>query len=306
MALNSKLNAAKSVKNDEFYTQYSDVVKELGHYKAHFRDKVVYCNCDAPHSAFVRYFDVHFTILGLKALISSSIDGVVTYRKRGGSARSYQLPAGGDFGNKECIAMLKQCDIVVTNPPFSLFRRFLALLMACKKDFLLLGSLQGLTYKEVWPLVFNGDVGLGVNINDIKYFESPNNAAAVMHDGKPMVRFSHGTIVWYTTLRHGVAPQPLPLVKKFSEGHYPLYDGFEIRECSKLSDIPYDYNEPIGVPMTYMLRHNSDVFDLLGRDLVPYGVQNFKVNGTNIYKRVVVRLKPHRERLLAKYGPAPF
>ena len=205
---NTNLHAARKVKNDEFYTKLIDVENELRHYKAHFKDKVVYCNCDDPAwSSFYKYFTLNFKHLGLKKVItthySKDISSYPAYMEECilGSDGNIQvtrttLKEDGDFRSSECIALLHQADIVCTNPPFSLFREYIGLLTKTKKSFLVIGSQNAITYKEIFPLIMNNDMWLG--ISKPKVFLAPQDEEK-----------KFGNICWYTNLMHGNRQQKI-------------------------------------------------------------------------------------------------
>lgn len=261
MSKNSNLGKAKEAKNDEFYTQLSDVSSELLYYKDHFKDKIVFCNCDDPTwSAFWRYFHLNFKVLGLKKLIATYYDKQnPTYKieYEGGDDNNIEvgtitrLEGNGDFRNKECLDLLDESDIVVTNPPFSLAREYIACLMNHKKEFLIIGDMNWITYKEVFPLLKDNLVWLG-NC-DVKEFLQPDGSIK-----------KFGNKLWFTNLDHKKRHEKLMLWKNYNSDEYPTYDNYNAIEVSKIDHIPCDYDGLMGVPITYLKKHNPDQFEILG------------------------------------------
>lgn len=290
MGNNTNLNRAKSVKNDEFYTCYDEVEKEVAFYTDHFKNKVVYCNCDDPmHSQIFKFFCDKFDELGLKEVIATG------YRINGGQAifasyiggsnfESKPLFGDGDFRSTEAKNLLKHADIVVTNPPFSLFREFISLLMDYEKKFLIIGNTNAVTYKEVFPLLKEGKMWLGVDCGKGKiYFDTPSNGTLQI------------TSYWYTNLMHKKRSEKLPLSRKYNPKDYPKYDNYEAIEVSKVADIPYDYAGIMGVPVTFMDKYNPDQFEILGNSKYPYGPDFYNdigvINGKNLFCRILIRNK---------------
>lgn len=261
MAANANLHKAKDAKNDEFYTQLTDVSKELMHYKQHFKDKIVLCNCDDPTwSAFWKYFHLNFSALGLKKLISTHYDKTEpTYKMEytGGDDNDIEigvktpLQGNGDFRNQECLDLLDECDIVVTNPPFSLFREYVAVLMEYEKKFLIIGSQNAITYKEFFPLLRDDKVWIGCN--GVKEFLQPDGSIK-----------KFGNICWYTNLDIKKRHEKLILWKNYTSEEFPYFDNYEGINVNKVTDIPCDYDGIMGVPITYLDRHNPEQFEILG------------------------------------------
>ena len=257
----ANLNRAKNTKNDEFYTQLADVSKELMHYEEHFKDKIVLCNCDDPEwSAFWEYFHLNFSALGLKKLISTHYDGnEPTYRMEytGGDDNNIDvgvktpLEGNGDFRSQECLDILDEADIVVTNPPFSLFREYVSVLMEHNKKFLIIGNKNAITYKDFFPLLKNGDVGIG--------WKGPSEF--LQPDGS-IKKF--GNIGWLTNLGVAKCNEKLLLRKKYDPEEYPSYDNYDAINVNKLSDIPVDYDGVMGVPISIMDKYNPDQFEIIG------------------------------------------
>ena len=300
MSTNNNLQKAKNTKNDEFYTQLTDIDKELAHYKEHFRDKIVYCNCDDPtKSAFWKYFHQNFAELQLKKLISTHYNREMsTYKMEytGGDDNNIetgiktQLKGNGDFSSQECLDILDECDIVVTNPPFSLFKNYVPILIAHKKKFLIIGNKNAITYKDFFPLLKDNKVWIGYN--NVKSF--------IQLDGS-IKKF--GNIGWYTNLEIEKRHEKLILNKKYTPKEYSNYDNYLAINVNKVIDIPYDYNGVIGVPITFLDKYNPDDFEILGADEAEgKGLSNglyiqgskYKqcyANGKRIYKRIFIRKK---------------
>ena len=250
---NENLHRAKEAKNDEFYTQLSDVAEELRHYKEHFKGKVVFCNCDDPtSSAFWKYFHLNFAELGLRKLISTHYDREKTTYKMEYTGRDDNdikagvktlLEGNGDFRNKECLNLLDECDIVVTNPPFSLFREYIAVLMEHEKKFLIIGNRNALTYKEIFPLIRDDKLWLGNGFrNGNAYFRIPENAdtsgyaKGVYDDTTKLVKFRN--CVWFTNMDLAKRHEKLVLWKKYTPKDYPKYDNYLAWNVNKVSEIP--------------------------------------------------------------------
>lgn len=261
---NANLHKAKDAKNDEFYTQLTDVAKELMHYKAHFKDKIVLCNCDDPTwSAFWKYFHLNFAELGLKKLISTHYDREeATYKMEytGGDDNNIEvgvktpLEGNGDFRNKECLDLLDECDIVVTNPPFSLFREYVAVLMEHKKKFLIIGNRNAITTKELFPMIQQNKIWLGNGFaNGNAYFAIPKDAdtsryaKGVYDETTGLVKFRN--CVWYTNLDFAKRHEKVILWQNYSKELFPKYDEFDAINVDKIANIPVDYDGIMGVPI---------------------------------------------------------
>lgn len=336
----SSLGSAKAAKNDEFYTQLSDIEKELKHYRKHFKDKVVYLNCDDPReSEFFHYFSYNFEKLGLKKLIaacykSQDIDLFSTgdteravYLEYEGDKDGDRIPgrdeievkefAGdGDFRSPESIELLKQADIVVTNPPFSLFREFLAQLMEFEKKFLIIGNMNALKYKEVWPYIQQNRLWLGVTRTGTgqMWFRVSDDFPA--KSGQKVGDDGHryqtiGNSAWFTNLDHSKRHEEIILYKQFSADAYPRYANFDAIEVSKVVDIPLDYDGVMGVPITFLGKYNPEQFEILGTSLelaepmssvaakgtYPQGGPNFYLsNGDGTFRRTYERLAIRKKK----------
>ncbi len=293
---NNNLNAAKTAKKDEFYTQMTDIERELQHYWPHFRDKVVLCNCDDPYeSNFFKYFALRFNQLGLKKLICTCYNGSpvqgnelmidfgdfadepkkVAYKVEITEVRDMNGDGAvdlsdvrillqndknvlstlktGDFRDPECIELLKQADIVVTNPPFSLFREYVAQLIEYGKKFLIIGSLNAINYREVFPHIKNNNIWLGIN-NGAKSYNRPDGTIQKM-----------GNTGWFTNLLHKHRNEEIDLVCRYSPEEYPTYDNYDAIEVNKVTDIPYDFDGVMGVPMTFLDKYCPEQFDIIWR-----------------------------------------
>lgn len=286
MAKNSNLHTAKKAKNDEFYTQLTDIEKEMRFYKEQFKDKVVYCNCDdARDSNFFKYFANNFEHLGLKKLITTGYKedwhGVVlVYEGDKNGNRKVdddevtvtELKGNGDFRSEECIEFLKEADIVVTNPPFSLFREYVKQLMEYEKKFIIFGNMNAITYKEIFPYIKNDLLWIGASIHsgDRAFYvpdDYPLEAAGCGIDanGKRFIRVKG--VRWFTNMLHeGI--KPLDLYKHYNSNEYPKYDNYDAIEVSKVADIPMDYDGVMGVPITFLDKYCPSQFEII--DINPH------------------------------------
>lgn len=307
---NNTLNRAKAAKADEFYTQLTDIEKEMRHYRKHFAGKTVFCNCDDPfESNFFKYFVLNFNKLGLKKLICTCYAGspiagkemslfgednqpkttpykaVVTtvYDKTGdggidmedikelfksGENQLTELKGNGDFASEECLALMNESDIVVTNPPFSLFRKYVDTLITQGKKFIIIGSLSAVTYKEIFPLLKENKIWLGMGFQKgDAYFRIPSENAKEFAQGvynaeTGLVHFRNCT--WYTNLDLKRRHEELILIKRYSADIYNHYDNYDAIDVESLADIPCDYNGVMGVPLTIMQSHNPEQFEIIG------------------------------------------
>jgi hypothetical protein len=310
MSKNKNLNKAKDAKKDEFYTHLSDVANELKHYKNHLIGKTVLCNCDNPAwSAFWEYFHLYFSELGLKKLVSTHyVQDGNTYKLEytGGNDNDIQagvktdLIGNGDFRSKECIKILDESDIVVTNPPFSLFREYIALLMAHNKKFIIIGNVNAITCKEILPLIRDNDLWFGASIHsgDRKFYvpdDYPLKAAGCGIDGNGRKWIRVKGVRWFTNLDYAERHNDLILYKSYTPEEYPKYDNYDAINVNKTSDIPYDYDGIMGVPITFLDKYNPDQFEILGDSRFHDG-QSFSddiniINGKKLYRRLLIRKK---------------
>jgi len=266
---NNNLKKAKSLKKDEFYTQISDIEKELGHYKEHFKGKVVFLNCDDPlESNFYFYFSQNFEFLGLKKLISTHFETekpsykleIIADLNEDGKINKLdtvktQLKQNGDFRSTECIELLKVADIVVTNPPFSLFREYISQLIKYDKKFLILGNINTISYKESFELLKENKIWLGYNT--VRFFNTPNGDL-----------FETARTFWYTNLDIKKRHENLILYKTYKEVDYPKYENFNAINIDATKDIPMDYKGAMGVPITFMDKYNPDQFEIIALGIV--------------------------------------
>ena len=312
---NTNLHKAKNNKKDEFYTQLSDIENELRHYKDHFRDKVVYCNCDDPRvSNFFHYFSYNFEHLGLNKLIatcyknqdadlfSTNESEQAVYLEYTGDKNGNSVPdaneiggqplqGDGDFRSPESIELLKQADIVVTNPPFSLFREYVAQLIEYDKKFIIVGHQNAITYKDIFKLIKDNKLWLGYGFKGGAghFINTQYEDYASAGDHKEgMIRVSG--VHWFTNLDIDKRHEDLLLHKKYNSEEYPKYDNYDAINVDKTKDIPVDYAGHIGVPVTFLDKYNPDQFEIVkfrkgddDRDLV--------INGKSPYFRIIIKNK---------------
>ena len=267
---NANLRKASRNKKDEFYTQLSDIEDELQHYQHHFKDKIIFMNADDPaESNFWRYFYLNFNNFGLKKIISTHYDPEEpTYKMEynGTSEPTItNLEQNGDFRSPEVIELLKESDIVVTNPPFSLFREYIAQLIKYNKDFVIMGNNNAITYKDIFPLIKKEKIWLGHNANKTMEFRIPDDYKTwdrVDDDGNKYCKVP--AISWFTSLEIPRLYDKLILFKEYNEEDYPTYDNYDAINIDRVANIPVDYKGYMGVPITYLTKHNPDQFELLG------------------------------------------
>ncbi|MCZ2249316.1 MAG: adenine-specific methyltransferase EcoRI family protein [Bacteroidia bacterium] len=317
-AQNRNLHKAKDNKKDEFYTQLSDIERELKYYKHHFKDKVVYCNCDDPRvSNFFHFFSYNFEKLGLKKLIttcyksqtmdlfSQNDSEQAIYLEYTGDKNGNFVPdpneigikylkGDGDFRSKESISLLTQADIIVTNPPFSLFREYVAQLIEHDKKFIIVGHQNAISYKEIFKLIkenkmwlgygFKGGAGHFIN----KHYE--DYATAGDHQ-EGMIRVSG--VHWFTNLDINKRHEDLILYKNYTPDEYPTYENFNAINVNKTKDIPVDYNGFMGVPITFLDKYNPDQFEIIGLGIsnsgIEIGVQPYKEEHRKYRKEIQKR-----------------
>lgn len=281
---NTALGLAKADKNDEFYTLLEDIETEMVYYRDQFQGKTIFLNCDDPEeSNFWKYFSLNFDFLGLKGLISTHY----VYENEEGPAYMlrYDAQAGtnnekvtkkllsgdGDFRSKECLELLEEADIVITNPPFSLWREYLATLVEYEKQFIILGNLNAVTYQDVFPLIKNNKLWWGVSRNGSgsMWFRVPKDApdkTGQKIDEKGNRYQTIGTTCWYTNMEHKQRHEELILTKFYesNEKDYPYYDNYNAIEVSRVVNIPMDYEGAMGVPITFLGKYNPDQFEIIG------------------------------------------
>lgn len=341
---NKVMNEAKRAKNDEFYTELADIELELKNYREHFKNKIIFCNCDDSfESNFFKYFAMNFNFLGLKKLIATGYaaspisytqlsfleeDKIKPDRER----RAYKieiseikdyngdgavdlsdveyllknkentfslLKGNGDFRSEECIELLKQADIVVTNPPFSLFREYIAQLVEYKKQFIVIGNVNAITYKEIFKLIKENAIWLGQSIHSgDREFRVPDyyplQAAGyrIGNNGEKYIRVKG--VRWFTNLDYLQRHEDLTLYKKYNPEEYPVYDNYDGIEVSKTAEIPYDYDGFMGVPITFFDKFNPEQFEIIrfrkGND-----DKDLRINGKCPYFRVIIKRRKRDE-----------
>lgn len=319
---NRDLHTAKLQKKDEFYTQLADIENELKHYKDQFRGKVVFCNCDDPkESNFVKYFSMNFEHFGLKKLIATHYKeaNLLTQEKPYkleyiGDKNGNRMPdpsefmtemiSDGNFRSQECIEILKKTDIVVTNPPFSLFREYIAQLMEYNKKFLIISNINAITYKECFKLIKDNKMWLGASIHSgDREFRVPDdyplNAAGYRVDdfGNKYIRVKG--VRWLTNMDYEERHENLVLYKRYTPEEYPKYDNYNAINVNKTSDIPYGYDGMMGVPVTFLDKYNPGQFEIIGidryvEDNPNYG-KRFTINNKELYARILIKRKKKNE-----------
>lgn len=285
-ANNTSMASSKINQDDEFYTQIEDIENELIHYKESFKNKVVFCNCDDPsESNFWKYFSQHFRHFGLKKLISTH------YKKEGQSYKQEittmgELPiktpliGNGDFRSEECIDILKEVDIVVTNPPFSLFREYIAQMVEYNKHFLIMGNMNAISYKNTFKLIKENKAWIGATPFRQMKFKKPDGTYQAL-----------GLVCWFTNIEHKKRHDKMVLYKKYigNESEYPKYDNFDAININKTKDIPGDYVGVMGVPISFMDKYNPEQFKIIGNeyDLNIEGGRGY-VNKKRMYSRIFI------------------
>ncbi len=336
---NKNMSDAMRNKKDEFYTQLIDIENELRHYREHFRDKVVLCNCDDPYeSNFFKYFALNFNTLGLKKLIATCYngspvmgdelmldfgdftdepkkiaykveitevadvngDGVVNladvqYLLKNDKNVLTLLKGSGDFRSQECIELMKEADIICTNPPFSLFREYVAQLMKYDKKFLIIGNVNAITYKEIFPLIMRNQLWFGKSIHsgDRKFYVPDNYelkaaGCGIDETGRKFIRVKG--VRWFTNLDYKERHEDLVLWKKYTPEDYPHYDNYDAVNVNATNDIPCDYDGVMGVPITFLDKYNPEQFEIIkfrkGND-----DKDLSINGKCPYFRILIRRK---------------
>ena len=346
-AHNKNLHQAKRSKKDEFYTQITDIEKELKHYKRHFKNKVVYCNCDDPRiSNFFYHFSYSFERLGLKKLITTCYKNqnpdifsqnesekaiYLEYKRdKNGDLLSYPeymriltgqhiegrneytntpqpedigigyLQGDGDFRSAECIELLKQADIVVTNPPFSLFREYVAQLIKYDKKFIIIGNVNAITYKEIFKLIKENKLWMGQSIKSgDREFGVPDDyplkaaGSRIDENGHKFIRVKG--VRWFTNLDYRQRHEDLKLYKNYTPEEYPKYDNYDAININKTLEIPKDYKGIMGVPITFLDKYNPDQFEIIG-SLITNNHKNYSygvpyINGKKVYARILIKHK---------------
>jgi hypothetical protein len=315
MAGNKNLNKANKAKEDEFYTQLSDIENELKHYKEHFRDKVVLCNCDDPRiSNFFHYFSYNFEQLGLKKLITTCYKNQnrdlfsmndsekAIWLEYEGDKNGSGVPdaeeigvkyfkGDGDFRSEECVELLKQADIVVTNPPFSLFREYIGQLVRYDKKFLVIGHQNAIHYKDCFSLIKANKmwIGYGFKGGAGHFISKYEDTATASNHKEGMIRVSG--VTWFTNLEIPKRNEELVLYKNYNAEEYPTYDNYDAINVNKTVDIPCDYDGVMGVPITFMDKYNPNQFEIIGTSTTDMPKGAPYVNGKRIYERILIRRK---------------
>ena len=316
---NNQLQTAKKAREDEFYTQLCDIENELRHYRTHFKGKTVLCNCDDPRvSNFFKYFALNFEILGLKKLIATCYKNnepdlfsmntceQAVYIIYEGDKNGNRVPdpsemevlplqGDGDFRSAECIELLKQADIVCTNPPFSLFREYVAQLIKYEKKFLIIGNQNAIKYKEIFPLVMQDKIwmGYGFKRNCAHFITKYEDTASDADHREGMIRVP--SVTWYTNLEIPRRHEQIILYKHYDPVDYPKYDNYDAINVDKTTDIPCDYDGVMGVPITFMYKYCPEQFEIVG--VFNHGCDNEYdlakpiLNGKELYTRIAIRKK---------------
>lgn len=282
--LNRNLHTAKSSKKDEYYTQLADIERELKYYKGHFKGKVIYCNCDDPRiSNFFHYFSYNFKKLGLKKLITTCYRSIepdlfsqndsdkAIYLEYDGSKDGNNVPDvkeigiihlknDGDFRSSESIELLKQSDIVITNPPFSLFREYVSQLMEYDKKFIIIGNVNAISYKECFEAIKENKMWLGYNC--VRHFAQPDGTM-----------YETARTYWYTNLDIAKRHEDIILYKQYSPSEYMKYENFDAINVDRTQNIPVDYKGNMGVPITFLDKHNPDQFEIIGLGISNSGLE---------------------------------
>ena len=344
MSGNANLQNANRAKQDEFYTQLVDIEAELRHYQKHFVGKTVFCNCDDPYeSNFFKYFAMNFNFLGLKKLIATCYDpspvagdelplfGPTDKRAykieitevpdvNGDGATDLAdvqlliknrknilttLDGNGDFRSNECVKLLMQADIVVTNPPFSLFREYVAQLFQYGKNFLIIGNKNAITYKEIFPLIKENRLWIGVTpMSKDLFFSCPSDYERKLiknkkeGSGYKIINekiLARSPSIWFTNLDYPQRHEDLTLYKRYTPEEYPKYDNYDAINVDKTTDIPYDYDGVMGVPITFLDKYNPEQFEIVkfrkGDD-----DNDLTYNGRCPYFRILIRKKGGKEQ----------
>lgn len=320
----NKLHKAKNDKQDEFYTRLEDIENELKYYKSFLKDKTVLCNCDDPRvSNFFHYFSYSFEHLGLKKLIttcyknknmdlfSQNDSEQAVYLEYYGDKNGNRMPdieeigvkplkGDGDFRSDECIELLKEADVVITNPPFSLFREYVAQLVKYNKKFLIIGDKNAITYKEIFKLIKENKIWLGKSVHSGEilfevtdnYYQENKKKCKLDSNGKKCKGMG---IRWFTNIEYSSRHEDLDLYKKYTPEEYPKYDNYDAINVDKTSDIPMDYDGVMGVPITFLDKYSPDQFEILGDSRYHDGVDEANdiniIKGKQLYRRILIKRK---------------
>lgn len=315
---NQRLHTAHSDKKDEFYTKYETIEDELKHYWAHLRGKIVYCNCDRPKTSnFWKYFKKHFEEIGIRELWSTYYSesgrpyySILTYVNGKLKTSRKKLRGNGDYRSAECVEILKQSDVVVTNPPFSLAKHFVPMMYQYGKDFLILANQNILTFKGIHEFIANGSLRRGRTIDsgDVE-FEIPSDyeliGSAIERDGKKYAKVTG--IRWFTNIDYGWYPEPMSFNSKYwnlkynstlskalwtryGRKSYPRYDNAEAIEVPYTAAIPKNYDGVMGVPLTFFDKYNPSQFEIVGIRKGTDG-KDLRINGVTPYFRFLIKFR---------------
>ena len=293
---NDTLHSAKTAKNDEFYTQISDIEQEIGNYRKHFKDKIIYMPCDNPEwSNFWHVLKGQYIYLHYKKIVATFYNGIVDTDKQpykleydGINETKTFLEGNGDFRSEECTTILQESDIVITNPPFSLFREFVKWIMDADKKFLIIGNQNAITYKEIFPYLKENKMWLGYTSPTV--FEIP--------DGK-ITEKVNGLCRWFTNLDIKKHHDTIATGYLYGDdtSKYPTYDNYNAINCDKVNEIPDDYDGAIGVPITFLGKYCPAQFEIIGLDRYvednPNYGKRFTINGIETYARILIKRKPN-------------
>ena len=314
---NSNLHSSRAGKTDEFYTEISLIEKELRHYKDFFKGKTVFCNCDDPEeSNFWKYFELNFEQLGLKKLISTHYEtDIPSYKlelirdiNNDGKVNALDivrtpLRQNGDFRSPECKEIMESADVIVTNPPFSLFSEYVVQLIEYGKHFLIIGNQNAITYKEIFPLFMDNKTWFGYNSGHFWFrvpddYEVKNTDFKIDEAGIKWRRM--GNICWLTNIDIEKRHEDMTLFRNYTPDKYPKYDNYDAINIDKTVDIPCDYFEAMGVPITFMQYHNPSQFQIVGvtaNGLVP---DNLKIGNYKTYNNPIINRVPKYQRVIVK------
>ncbi len=310
---NSNLRKANKAKNDEFYTQLSDIEKELWHYKEHFKWKTIFCNCDDPEeSNFFKYFALNFNHLWLKKLIATHyetekpsykleisrwLDLNNDWKINLSDTTKTPLKQNWDFRSPECIELLKESDIIITNPPFSLFREYVSQLFEYEKKFVIIWNNNAITYKEIFKIIKENKIWLWYNANKTMEFRLSDDYEKWSRIDETWKKYwIVPAISWYTNLEISKRHEDLILYKNYNEKEYQKYDNYDAINVDRVKDIPVDYNLLMWIPITFLNTYNPEQFEIIwiDRELVfekTWKVSRFHINWNEIYARVVIKNK---------------
>lgn len=327
---NTSLNDARVKKNDEYYTQISDIDAELKHYKKEFKDKTVYCNCDNPYkSNFVKYFLSHFEEFNLKRLIATNYAEKELFEPSNDEAWKLDvskddlnnvdksitpLKGDGDFRSQECLSLLEESDIIVTNPPFSLFREYIAQLIEYNKKFLVVGSMNAITTADIFPLIKNDTIRIGYKsfnrgmsfIYPPETFDASKASIYSIDEATGNYLVTVMGIIWFTNLNRIQNHKKINLTYKYNPTDYPQYDNYTAIEVSRVKKIPYDYTGLMGVPISFLDKYNPNQFEIIGCSASGMVDDKYKlphwrkhnspyIKGKGIYQRIFIVNKEPRE-----------